>query len=129
MHEAIDVGGARGIRRPRIPASAMFRAIPERHGFLQEHIADLGDDPRHRGAESRVGRRECRARQPAYVDRFVLRCPTDINSSSTKNRQRQAGHKQLLTIARAFIADPAIRILDEATSSVDTRTEVLIRKR
>ena len=39
-----------------------------------------------------------------------------------------AGEKQLLTIARAFLADPAILILDEATSSVDTRTEVLIQQ-
>ena len=39
-----------------------------------------------------------------------------------------AGEKQLLTIARAFLADPTILILDEATSSVDTRTEVLIQK-
>ena len=39
-----------------------------------------------------------------------------------------AGEKQLLTIARAFLADPAILILDEATSSVDTRTEVLIQR-
>ena len=39
-----------------------------------------------------------------------------------------AGEKQLLTIARAFLADPSILILDEATSSVDTRTEVLIQK-
>ena len=38
------------------------------------------------------------------------------------------GERQLLTIARAFIADPAILILDEATSSVDTRTEVLVQK-
>ena len=39
-----------------------------------------------------------------------------------------AGEKQLLTIARAFLADPTILILDEATSSVDTRTEVLIQQ-
>ncbi len=39
-----------------------------------------------------------------------------------------AGEKQLLTIARAFLADPAILILDEATSSVDTRTEVLVQQ-
>jgi len=38
-----------------------------------------------------------------------------------------AGEKQLLTIARAFLADPALLILDEATSSVDTRTEVLVQ--
>jgi ATP-binding cassette subfamily B protein len=39
-----------------------------------------------------------------------------------------AGEKQLITIARAFLSDPAILILDEATSSVDTRTEVLVQK-
>jgi ATP-binding cassette subfamily B protein len=39
-----------------------------------------------------------------------------------------AGEKQLLTIARAFLADPSILILDEATSSVDTRTEVLVQR-
>ena len=48
-----------------------------------------------------------------------------INEEATNLSQ---GQKQLLTIARAFLADPAILILDEATSSVDTRTEVLIQK-
>ena len=48
-----------------------------------------------------------------------------INEEATNLSQ---GQKQLLTIARAFVADPAILILDEATSSVDTRTEVLIQK-
>ena len=50
---------------------------------------------------------------------------TMINEEATNLSQ---GQKQLLTIARAFLADPAILILDEATSSVDTRTEVLIQK-
>ena len=44
------------------------------------------------------------------------------------NRKRTLGQKQLLTIARAILADPKILILDEATSSVDTRTEVLIQE-
>jgi ATP-binding cassette subfamily B protein len=48
-----------------------------------------------------------------------------INEEATNLSQ---GQKQLLTIARAFLADPAILILDEATSSVDTRTEVLIQQ-
>ena len=48
-----------------------------------------------------------------------------INEESSNISQ---GQKQLLTIARAFLADPKILILDEATSSVDTRTEVLIQK-
>jgi len=48
-----------------------------------------------------------------------------INEESTNISQ---GQKQLLTIARAFLSDPRILILDEATSSVDTRTEILIQK-
>ena len=48
-----------------------------------------------------------------------------INEESSNISQ---GQKQLLTIARAFLADPKVLILDEATSSVDTRTEVLIQK-
>ena len=56
-------------------------------------------------------------------------CPTATTPwSSDEDGSISAGEKQLLTIARAFLADPAILILDEATSSVDTRTEVLIQE-
>jgi ATP-binding cassette subfamily B protein len=69
-----------------------------------------------------------RAAQAAQADHFVRTLPenydTPINEEGTNLSQ---GQKQLLTIARAFLADPAILILDEATSSVDTRTEVLIQ--
>lgn len=69
------------------------------------------------------------AARSAYVDRFVHTLPdgydTVINDEGTNV---SAGEKQLLTIARAFISDPSILILDEATSSVDTRTEALIQK-
>ena len=65
----------------------------------------------------------------AYVDHFVNTLEdgyqTVINEESSNVSQ---GQKQLLTIARAFLKDPKILILDEATSSVDTRTEVLIQK-
>ncbi len=65
----------------------------------------------------------------AYVDHFIRTLEhgyqTVINEESTNISQ---GQKQLLTIARAFLADPKILILDEATSSVDTRTEILIQK-
>lgn len=65
----------------------------------------------------------------AYVDHFVQTLEngyeTIINEESSNISQ---GQKQLLTIARAFLKDPKILILDEATSSVDTRTEVLIQK-
>ena len=65
----------------------------------------------------------------AYVDHFV---PTLENGYETMINEESSnisqGQKQLLTIARAFLKDPKILILDEATSSVDTRTEVLIQK-
>ncbi len=69
------------------------------------------------------------AAEAAHVDHFVRTLPngyeTIIDDDATNV---SAGEKQLLTIARAFLADPPILILDEATSSVDTRTEVLIQR-
>jgi ATP-binding cassette, subfamily B, multidrug efflux pump len=69
------------------------------------------------------------AARMAYIDRFVRTqthgYDTELNEESSNISQ---GEKQLLTIARAFLADPRILILDEATSSVDTRTEVLIQR-
>jgi ATP-binding cassette subfamily B multidrug efflux pump len=69
------------------------------------------------------------AAKAAYVDHFV-RTLTDGYETKLDDEASSvsAGEKQLLTIARAFLADPEILILDEATSSVDTRTEVLIQK-
>ncbi len=65
----------------------------------------------------------------AHADHFIRTQPhgydTEINEESSNISQ---GQKQLLTIARAFLADPEMLILDEATSSVDTRTEVLIQR-
>ncbi|MDR2347461.1 MAG: ATP-binding cassette domain-containing protein [Bifidobacteriaceae bacterium] len=69
------------------------------------------------------------AAQAAYVDRFVRVLPDGYQTQIDEEASNiSAGEKQLLTIARAFLADPAILILDEATSSVDTRTEVLVQK-
>ncbi|MBI2777275.1 MAG: ABC transporter ATP-binding protein [Chloroflexi bacterium] len=69
------------------------------------------------------------AAEAAHVDHFVRTLPdgydTVIDDDATNV---SAGEKQLLTIARAFLADPPVLILDEATSSVDTRTEVLIQR-
>lgn len=69
------------------------------------------------------------AAKMAYVDHFVKTLPqgydTVINDDATNISQ---GQKQLMTIARAFLSNPSILILDEATSSVDTRTEVLIQR-
>jgi ATP-binding cassette subfamily B protein len=69
------------------------------------------------------------AAKAAYVDRFVHALPKGYETMvDDEGGSISAGEKQLLTIARAFLADPAILILDEATSSVDTRTEVLIQE-
>jgi len=68
------------------------------------------------------------AAKATYVDRFVHSLPDGYDTMINEEGDNiSAGQKQLLTIARAFLADPAILILDEATSSVDTRTEVLIQ--
>jgi ATP-binding cassette subfamily B protein len=68
------------------------------------------------------------AARAAYVDDFVRTLPDGYATVLEGDESSiSAGQKQLLTIARAFLADPGILILDEATSSVDTRTEVLIQ--
>ena len=69
------------------------------------------------------------AAQATYVDRFVHSLPDGYETLINEEADNvSAGQKQLLTIARAFLADPSILILDEATSSVDTRTEVQIQE-
>ena len=91
------------------------------HGTIRENIAygriGATDEEVHAATEA------------AHVDHFVKTLPdgydTVIDDDATN---LSAGEKQLLTIARAFLADPPILILDEATSSVDTRTEVLIQR-
>jgi ATP-binding cassette, subfamily B, multidrug efflux pump len=91
------------------------------HGTIRENIA-YG---RLEAGEADI----MAAAEAAHVDHFVRTLPdgydTVIDDDATN---LSAGEKQLLTIARAFLADPPILILDEATSSVDTRTEVLIQR-
>jgi ATP-binding cassette subfamily B multidrug efflux pump len=68
------------------------------------------------------------AARATYVDRFVRALPAGYDTVLDESGSNlSAGEKQLITIARAFLADPAILILDEATSSVDTRTEILVQ--
>jgi ATP-binding cassette subfamily B protein len=68
------------------------------------------------------------AARATYVDRFVSSLPDGYDTVINEEGDNiSAGQKQLLTIARAFLADPTILILDEATSSVDTRTEVQVQ--
>ena len=69
------------------------------------------------------------AAEATYVDRFVHSLPDGYETMIDEEGSNiSAGEKQLITIARAFLADPALLILDEATSSVDTRTEVLVQR-
>ncbi|HEX8037160.1 MAG TPA: ABC transporter ATP-binding protein [Ktedonobacterales bacterium] len=90
-------------------------------GTIRENIAY--------GRENATEEEIVRAARAAQADHFIRTLPegydTVLNQEATNISQ---GQKQLLTIARAVLADPEILILDEATSSVDTRTEILIQK-
>jgi len=90
------------------------------HGTLRDNIAY--------GREDATEEEIIEASKAAYADHFIRTLPEGykmvLNEEATNISQ---GQKQLLTIARAFLADPEILILDEATSSVDTRTELLIQ--
>ena len=80
------------------------------------------------GREDATDEQILNAAKAAHVDSFVRQLPdgykTVLNEEASNLSQ---GQRQLLTIARAFVADPEILILDEATSSVDTRTEMHIQ--
>ncbi|RDG38058.1 ABC transporter ATP-binding protein [Streptomyces corynorhini] len=82
------------------------------------------------GASREVTRADIEeAARAAHADRFVRTLPAGYDTVlDDEGSGVSAGEKQLITIARAFLSDPVILVLDEATSSVDTRTEVLIQK-
>ncbi|MGW0074957.1 ABC transporter ATP-binding protein [Streptomyces cellulosae] len=82
------------------------------------------------GASREVTREEIEeAARAAHADRFIRTLPDGYDTViEDEGSGVSAGEKQLITIARAFLSDPVILVLDEATSSVDTRTEVLIQK-
>ncbi|MEU2300102.1 ABC transporter ATP-binding protein [Streptomyces antibioticus] len=82
------------------------------------------------GAAREVSRDEIEeAARAAHADRFIRTLPDGYDTViDDEGSGVSAGEKQLITIARAFLSDPVILVLDEATSSVDTRTEVLIQK-
>ncbi|MFI1936404.1 ABC transporter ATP-binding protein [Streptomyces purpureus] len=82
------------------------------------------------GTSREVSREEIEAAaRAAHADRFIRTLPDGYDTVlDDEGAGVSAGEKQLITIARAFLSDPVILVLDEATSSVDTRTEVLIQK-
>jgi ATP-binding cassette, subfamily B, multidrug efflux pump len=90
-------------------------------GTIEENIAY--------GLEGATHEQVVEAARATYVDRFVRTLPDGYDTVLDDDGTNvSAGERQLITIARAFLARPAVLILDEATSSVDTRTEVLIQR-
>jgi ATP-binding cassette subfamily B protein len=80
------------------------------------------------GRESATDDEIVAAAKATYVDRFVHSLPEGYDTVLDEEASNvSAGEKQLITIARAFVAQPSVLILDEATSSVDTRTELLLQ--
>ena len=89
-------------------------------GTMQENIAFGSKEP--------TADKVVEAAKAANIDHFIRGLPGGYDSLLTDDNSTVSnGERQLLTIARAFMADPAVLILDEATSSVDTRTEVLVQ--
>ncbi len=91
------------------------------NGTIRENIAY--------GKQDATEEEIIRASKAAHADYFIRRLPDGYDTMLSEEASNiSQGQKQLLTIARAILANPAILILDEATSSVDTRTEIYIQK-
>jgi ATP-binding cassette subfamily B multidrug efflux pump len=112
--------------------SVSRRELRSRMGMVLQDTWLFGGTIRDNIAYGRPGASEAEileAAQATYVDRFVHSLPEGYDTVlEDEGSNVSAGEKQLLTIARAFLARPSVLILDEATSSVDTRTEVLVQK-
>lgn len=95
-------------------------------GTIRENIAYGRENTSRGGVEEDA---IVKAAKAAQADHFIRTLPENYNTPLNEVASNLSeGQKQLLTIARAFLADPAILILDEATSNVDTRTEILIQR-
>ncbi|MEG2857521.1 MAG: ATP-binding cassette domain-containing protein, partial [Clostridia bacterium] len=122
---AIKIDGTDIRDIPRADLRGMFGMVLQDtwlfNGTVAENIAygkeDATDDEIHAAANA------------AYADHFTRTLPNGYDTVLGEEASNiSQGQRQLLTIARAVLADPEILILDEATSSVDTRTEALIQK-
>jgi ATP-binding cassette subfamily B protein len=116
-----------------VDVTAMTRdELRSRMGMVLQDTWLFGGTIRDNIAYGRPGASEAEileAAKATYVDRFVKSLPQGYDTVlDDEGANVSAGEKQLLTIARAFLARPSVLILDEATSSVDTRTEVLVQK-
>jgi ATP-binding cassette subfamily B multidrug efflux pump len=127
-----ELDGGRITLDGRDIASLPRRELRRHIGMVLQDTWLFGGTIRDNIAYGRPGATEAEileAARATYVDRFVHHLPDGYDTVIDEEGENiSAGQKQLLTIARAFLSQPAILILDEATSSVDTRTEVLIQE-
>ncbi|MCY9423102.1 ABC transporter ATP-binding protein, partial [Bacillus paralicheniformis] len=122
---SIKVGGTDISELSREQARSMFAMVLQDtwlfNGTIRENIAY--------GRDGATDEDIIRAAKAAYADDFIRTLPDGYDTVLGEDAQNiSQGQRQLLTIARAILADPKILILDEATSSVDTRTEMNIQK-
>ncbi|MCY8552584.1 ABC transporter ATP-binding protein/permease [Bacillus haynesii] len=122
---SIKVGGTDISELSREQARSMFAMVLQDtwlfNGTIRENISY--------GREGATDEDIIRAAKAAYADDFIRTLPDGYDTVLGEDAQNiSQGQRQLLTIARAILADPKILILDEATSSVDTRTEMNIQK-
>ena len=126
-----DLNGGRitidGVDIATVPRSSVRSEI----GMVLQDTWLFGGTIRDNIAYGRPGATEAEiveAARATFVDRFVHSLPDGYDTVIDEEGSNvSAGEKQLITIARAFLADPSLLILDEATSSVDTRTELLVQ--
>jgi len=106
--------------------------LRERTGMVLQDAWLFGGSIRDNIAYGRINATDdeiMEAARQAYVDRFVHSLPDGYDTVIDDEASNiSAGERQLITIARAFVARPQVLILDEATSSVDTRTELLVQR-
>ncbi len=113
-------------------ASVPRRELREQIGMVLQDTWLFGGTIRDNIAYGREGATDdeiLAAARATYVDRFVHSLPDGYDTVINEEASNlSAGEKQLITIARAFLSEPTLLILDEATSSVDTRTELLVQR-
>ncbi|MET1061488.1 MAG: ABC transporter ATP-binding protein [Aeromicrobium sp.] len=120
----ITLDGVDIARMDRGPLRDNFGVVLQDTWLFKGTIRDNIAYGAHRATEEQV----IAASEAAYVDHFVRTLPDGYDTViDDEGTNVSAGQRQLLTIARAFLADPSILVLDEATSSVDTRTESLVQ--
>ncbi len=120
----ITLDGVDIARMDRGPLRDNFGVVLQDTWLFKGTIRDNIAYGAHRASEEQI----LAAAEAAFVDHFVRTLPDGYDTViEDEGTNVSAGQRQLLTIARAFLADPAILVLDEATSSVDTRTESLVQ--